>query len=91
MFVIHSQPSTPKLRSIERNAHVSLNLNSTETGEDVVIFEGTAQIVSEDSPATDDPEYVEKYTRLIDGWVPDDFAKSFTQMIRVTPTRMRAY
>ncbi len=49
-FVIYSQPDMPKLKAIRRNSHVSLHLNSSETGEDIVILEGTAQIVGENSP-----------------------------------------
>ena len=90
-FVIYSQPTMPKLKAIRGNDHVSLNLNSSETGEDVVIFEGTARIVGQNSPATDDPVYVEKYARLIDGWTRDDFAATFSEVIHVSPTRMRVY
>jgi len=90
-FDIYSQADATKLRSIADHPEVSLNLNTTETGEEVVTFEGTAQILSQDSPGTDDPEYLAKYTRLIQGWMPDEFAKSFSARIRVHPTRMRTY
>ncbi len=90
-FVIHSQPDKPKLKAIEHNPHVALNLNSTDSGENVVVFEGTARIVAGHSPGTNDREYIAKYTQLIAGWEPDDFAESFSRKILVTPTRMRAY
>lgn len=90
-FDIFSQPDTAKVRSIVRHPEVSLNLNSSPAGEQVATFEGTAQIVSEYTPGTDNAEYVAKYSRLIEGWKPDDFARSFSTRIRVEPTRLRAH
>ena len=43
-LLIYSRPNQPKLRNIASNAAVSLNFNSDEHGNDVVIFEGAAVI-----------------------------------------------
>jgi PPOX class probable F420-dependent enzyme len=40
-FLIYSQPEKPKLGNIASNPKVSLHLRGTETGDDVVMFEGT--------------------------------------------------
>ncbi len=89
-FDLYSQPAAPKLQSIAAQSNVSLNLNTSPNGEDVATFEGIARVVSERTPGTDDPDYVAKYSRLIPGWEPDDFARSFDTRIRVEPSRLRA-
>ncbi len=52
---------------------VGINLNSNETGGDVVRVEGTTEIVEDAPPATGVPEYVEKYREAIAriGFDPD--------------------
>jgi PPOX class probable F420-dependent enzyme len=68
---------------------VGLNLNANAQGSDVVCAEGTAEIVEDAPPATEVPEYVEKYRDAIAGIGvdPDGFARAFSVAIRVTPTR----
>lgn len=88
-FLVYSQPGRQKLRNIERNPQVDLNLNSNAQGGDVVRVEGTAKIVEDAPPATEVPEYVEKYRDAIAriGFDPDGFARAFSVAIQVTPTR----
>ena len=64
-FVVYSEPGKPKLRNLARQPRVSLALDDTRGGDDVVRFEGTAE-VAEDHPAADGvPEYVAKYSERI--------------------------
>ena len=49
-FLNYSQPGRQKLRNIETNPRVDLNLNSNAQGGDVVRAEGVADIV-EDAPS----------------------------------------
>jgi PPOX class probable F420-dependent enzyme len=88
-FLVYSQPGRQKVRNIERDPRVGLNLNSNAQGGDVVRAEGTAEIVEDAPPATEVPEYVEKYRDAIAGigFDPDGFARAFSVAIRVTPTR----
>jgi len=92
-FLVYSQLGRQKLRNIERNPRVDLNLNSNAQGGDVVRVEGTAEIVEDAPPATDVPEYVEKYRDAIAriGFDPDGFARAFSVAIRVTPTRWQVW
>jgi len=92
-FLVYSQLGRQKLRNIERNPRVDLNLNSNAQGGDVVRVEGTAEIVEDAPPATDVPEYVEKYRDAIAriGFDPDGFARAFSVAIRVTPTRWHVW
>lgn len=92
-FLVYSQPGRQKLRNIERNPQVDLNLNSNAQGGDVVRVEGTAKIVEDAPPATEVPEYVEKYRDAIAriGFGPDGFARAFSVAIQVTPTRWQVW
>ena len=92
-FLVYSQPGRQKLRNIERNPRVDLNLNSNAQGGDVVRVEGTAKIVEDAPPATEVPEYVEKYRDAIAriGFDPDGFARAFSVAIQVTPTRWQVW
>ncbi|MGW3546081.1 hypothetical protein ACWDNI_36860 [Nocardia niigatensis] len=52
----------PKLRNIAANSRVSLNLNSTATGGDVIVFTGTARVDADGASAAELDAFVEKYT-----------------------------
>jgi PPOX class probable F420-dependent enzyme len=92
-FLVYSQPGRQKLRNIERDPRVGLNLNSNAQGGDVVRAEDTAEIVEDAPPATGVPEYVEKYRDAIAriGFDPDGFARAFSVALQVTPTRWQVW
>ena len=91
VFHLFSQPRKPKLRNISANPLVSLHLEGGREGDDIVVFEGRARIVSDGEPATSLPAYVEKYERLIGGygWTSESFAADYAVPIVVRPTRVR--
>jgi PPOX class probable F420-dependent enzyme len=91
--LIYSQPSTPKLRSIERHPRVSLHFNCTPSGGDVVILTGDASIETGAAAANENSAYIDKYTDGIQGigMTPDSFAQSFSVPIRVRPTSLRGH
>jgi PPOX class probable F420-dependent enzyme len=91
-FRIFSQPGKPKLANIRKNSRVGLHLQATEGGSDVVIFEGTAEII-EGPPANDLPDYIKKYSRQIEkyGWTPKSFAEDYSEPLRIRPDRLRAW
>lgn len=91
-FLVYSQPDTPKLRNIAANPRVALHLNDNGTGGDVVVVSGRAHR-SDDPPADQVPEYVEKYLGLIEGnsWTPASFAADYSVPIRITPTRVHGH
>ena len=92
-FLVYSQPGRQKLRNIERDPRVGLNLNSNAQGGDVVRVEGTAEIAEDTPPATEVPEYVEKYRDAIAriGFDPEGFARAFSVALRVTPVRWQVW
>jgi PPOX class probable F420-dependent enzyme len=92
-FLIYSQPNPQKLRNIERNPRVGLNLNSNTRGGDVARVEGVAEIVREVPPATEVPEYVNKYRESIARIDLDEegLARAYSVAVRVTPERWQVW
>lgn len=93
-FVIYSQPNKVKLRNLEHNPMVSLAIDDTHGGDDVVRFEGTAKIVAGHPAADQVPAYVRKYEGHIErlGYGdPKSFAANFSVPVVVTPTKYRQW
>ena len=92
-FLIYSQLGRQKLRNIDANPKVNLNLNSNAHGGDVVRAEGVADIVEDAPPATEVPEYVQKYCAAIAriGFDPEGFARAYSVPLRITPTRWQVW
>jgi PPOX class probable F420-dependent enzyme len=90
--LLYSRPDTPKLRAIAANPSVSLNLDGNGQGGDIVVATGEAS-VSDDPPAHEVPEYVEKYASLIERnrWTPESFAADYSVPIRVQVRRVRGH
>jgi PPOX class probable F420-dependent enzyme len=91
-ILVYSKPDTPKLRAIAANPRVSLNLDGNGQGGDIVVATGEAS-VSDDPPAHEVPEYVDKYAALIErnGWTPESFAADYSVPIRVRVRRVRGH
>jgi len=90
--LIYSRPGTPKLRAIAGNPRVSLNLDGDGNGGDIVVALGEV-VESDDRPAHEVPEYLEKYRPLIErnGWTPESFAADYSVPIRLTVRRVRGH
>ncbi|MBF6204444.1 TIGR03667 family PPOX class F420-dependent oxidoreductase [Streptomyces gardneri] len=92
-FLIFSQPGKPKVRNIERNPRVALNLNSTETGGDVVVFTGTARVVEQRPGADEIAAFTTKYAdglRSIE-MTDEQFYAEYSVVLRITPDRLRGF
>ncbi len=92
-FLIYSQQDRPKLENIGGNPRVTLHLDADRRGNDVIIVEGSAEIVDDAPPADEVPAYVDKYRREIAdlGSTPSAFAEDYSVPVRVTPTRWRTW
>jgi PPOX class probable F420-dependent enzyme len=91
--LIFSQPQKQKIRNLRKNARVTLALDDMKRGNDVVIVEGTAELLADPDMSVILPAYVEKYGSIIQsmGWTPESMAADYSQGIRVTPTRFRSW
>ncbi len=89
--LIFSQPQMQKIRNLRKNARVTLALDDSKQGEDVVIVEGTAELLDDPKISVMLPAYVEKYGAIIQdmGWTPASMAADYSLGIRVTPTKFR--
>lgn len=91
-ILIYSQPGKKKLRNLEANPHVSLGLDVTDIGRDIIRFEGTARHEANHPRADQVPEYAAKYAErsaAIFGTI-EQFADMFTDAIVITPSRLHA-
>jgi PPOX class probable F420-dependent enzyme len=92
-FLVYSRPGARKLRNIEANPKVNLNLNSNETGGDVVRAECEAEVLADAPPVTEVGAYLEKYREAIGriGFDPEGFARAYSVAIRATPARWQVW
>lgn len=91
--VLRSQPRTAKLRNVRRNHHVAVHLNSTRSGDDVVVLTGTAAIddggLTPEERVAYDAKYDEGIRSL--GMTPDGFHGDYSVTVRVRLERLRGY
>jgi len=92
-ILLFSQPQKQKIRKLRKNPRVTLALDDSKQGEDVVIVEGTAELLDDPNMSVIIPAYVEKYGAIIQsmGWTPASMADVYSQGIRVTPTKFRSW
>lgn len=93
-ILIFSQPNNQKIRNIAKNPGVMLSLETIDQGDDVVLIEGRAELLEgEGAPTATMPAYARKYEPLFRRmkWSAEEMATTFTQAIRVTPTRFIAF
>jgi PPOX class probable F420-dependent enzyme len=89
-ILLYSRPGTPKLGNIARNPRVSLALDVTDIGRNVVRLEGVAAVAPDLPSADKHPAYLAKYTERIGALFgsPERFAEQFSVPVVVTPTRV---
>src|SRR5262249_563713 len=90
-ILVYSQPGKAKLRNIAANPHVSLGLDGTERGRDIIRLEGAMR--ARIHPAADQvPEYAAKYAERIGAifGTVERFAEAFSEAIVITPSRLHA-
>jgi PPOX class probable F420-dependent enzyme len=91
MILLFSLPKTRKLRDIIANSAVVLALEAADQGYDVVIIEGRATLIDDPNITGLMPAFVEKYASIPRRWPPQEWARKFSQAIRVAPTKLTAW
>ena len=92
-ILMYSRPSKRKLDHLAANPRVSLNLDSDGIEADIVVVWGERRL-SDDPPADQFPEYVEKYRGRIEAlrWkTPDVYAKDFSVPLRLEISRIHGW
>jgi PPOX class probable F420-dependent enzyme len=87
--LVISQPDNVKIRNLRGNPHVTLAVDDSRGGGDVVVLEGTAELLSEPSSAVAPPDYWRKYGELVArfGWTPESMAADYSQAFRIRPVK----
>jgi PPOX class probable F420-dependent enzyme len=90
-FLIYSKPNARKLRNIAHDSKVALNLNSDESGSQVVVITGEASLDQAAPPANRNPAYMRKYREGIAQieMTPESMAIEYGVAIRVKPIHVR--
>jgi PPOX class probable F420-dependent enzyme len=90
-FLIYSLAVTPRIRNLAANTHVSVHLNSDDSGGDIVTMEGEALVDLTAPSAAAVPAYVQKYRQFMakSGWTPEKFSEDYSLPVRIRPTRIR--
>jgi PPOX class probable F420-dependent enzyme len=86
--LVFSQPGTAKLRHIEANPEVTLNLNSDDHGGSILVVHGKAQV--ETGKPSEAPGYLDKYGAryaALGFTTPAAFDAEYSVRIRVVPER----
>ncbi|WP_431954388.1 TIGR03667 family PPOX class F420-dependent oxidoreductase [Nocardia lijiangensis] len=91
-ILVYSQPGKQKLRNVAANPNVSLGLDVTDIGRDIVRLEGTAEVVPGLPPADREPHYAAKYAERIGAMfgTPAEFAAMFAAALVITPRRLHS-
>jgi len=89
-FLLYSEPGKAKLRNIGGNSKVSLTLDVTDIGRNIVRIEGVAEQAHDQLPANLQPAYLAKYMERIAALFgsPERFAALFSAAMIITPTRL---
>jgi PPOX class probable F420-dependent enzyme len=89
-ILLYSQPGRAKLRNIAHNPRVSLVLDVTDIGRNIVRLEGTAMQVHDQPAANNQVAYLAKYTERIGALfgTPEQFAALFSAAIVITPAKL---
>ena len=95
-ILIVSEPENQKIRNIRQNNHVTLALETAQGGDDVVLIEGDAELVEDETLAfqishpTLAVAYIEKYGQKIEqmGQTLESLIMSYRQPIHITLTRI---
>ena len=90
-ILVYSHKRAVRNGNIVDRPLVSFNLNTDETGDELVTIEGVARFDPGAPPASANPAYVAKYLAKVEGygWTMDWFDENYPVVVRIAPTRWR--
>ncbi len=89
VITIVSKAGAQKVRNLRVNRHAMLALGDADEDFDVGLIEATAELVDAPTPLDLPPAFLAKYAEQIRalGLTPRQFARTYAQVIRLTPTK----
>jgi PPOX class probable F420-dependent enzyme len=90
-ILIYSSAKAQKVRNIQANAKVAVNLDDTHDGDSYLVFMGEAKIDPDAPKASQVPAYIEKYRQDSTdiNMTPESFDENLPVAIRFTPMKVR--
>lgn len=92
--LVLSRPNKPKLRNIEANPRVALNLQAENNGDDIAVLSGEATYDRSGITAEEWAAYIEKYAAHIEriGFAgPEAYGAAYSELIRIKPLAVRGF
>ncbi|HVB24303.1 MAG TPA: pyridoxamine 5'-phosphate oxidase family protein [Ktedonobacteraceae bacterium] len=82
-----------KVHELKQNPNVTLALDPSNNGNDIVVVEGTAELVDDVNIAATLPAFAQKYDALLKemGWTAESMAPNYPHAVRVTPRRILGF
>ena len=78
-----------KVHELKQNPNVTLALDPSNNGNDIVVVEGTAELVEDVNITAALPAFAQKYDALLKdmGWTAETMAPNYPHAVRVTPKK----
>jgi PPOX class probable F420-dependent enzyme len=78
-----------KVHELRQNPNVTLALDPSNNGDDIVVVEGTAELVDDVNITATLPAFAQKYDPLLKsmGWTAESMAPNYPHAVRVTPKK----
>ncbi|HLX39811.1 MAG TPA: pyridoxamine 5'-phosphate oxidase family protein [Ktedonobacteraceae bacterium] len=82
-----------KVHELKQNPNVTLALDPSNIGNDIVVIEGTAELVDDVDITTTLPAFARKYGALLKdmGWTAESMAPNYPHAVRVTPVKILGF
>ena len=82
-----------KVHELTQNPHVTLAFDPSNNGNDILVIEGTAELVENSDTTTALAAYARKYDALLKemGWTAESMAPNYPYAVRVTPKRILGF
>jgi PPOX class probable F420-dependent enzyme len=92
-IIVYSHGEAKRLAHLRANPHIALHFDGNGTGGDIVVLTGEAEIVPDEPPVPQNPEYLAKYgDRITAGWqTAENFASIYSVPVRIRPKRVRGH
>jgi PPOX class probable F420-dependent enzyme len=90
---IYTQPASRKVANLRKRPRISLHFDSGETGEDVIVITGTAELSTDAPRVHENKPYVQKYRTQIAalGTTPEAMGADYSVTIRIRPEKARGW